>query len=395
MWWGNGGAADDTGGNGGAGVRRQLSGVIRTADVSVVDTDINDPQFNGFLANDTLDSAQPVASPVTVVGSVNLGGKGDPAGKNYKWGDADDVFKVPLVAGQVVELLVGLSADAQNDADLCIVSAEGALAGCSLSTGERECVKATTSGDYFVWVNEFSSASVYNLRISAPGQGAPCANEVAPASAMVPGQILGLSAAASKATAQAVGVTAAAAARGTALRAMQAAGVAVRAAAPGSALAVDVIQLPEETAARSEALGTLKYSIAGATVARARQKAAQRGIVAPSALMNTLLTLHYAKALQHSGAYAAAEPNWIMQRLGTAVGTYPPADGGYASQRWHYEQINLAVGHGRGRRPGHPADAAAPGGHHRRRCDAEPRRPACPTGQQWPQLHQHHHCGGR
>ena len=152
-----------------------LGGSIRAADVSTVDSDTNDPNQSGFSANDGPASAQAITSPITVVGSVNLVRQGPTAGRNYVVGDEFDWFRLPLKAGQVVELFVGLPSGASNDADLCVVSTNAQNVACSVSTTQRECVRAVTDGDYYVVVAEFSSASVYNLRVSAPGAGVPTA----------------------------------------------------------------------------------------------------------------------------------------------------------------------------------------------------------------------------
>lgn len=327
------------GGNGSSGPYT-LGGTLLAADVSMVDSDTNDPTQSGFVANDTPATAQALVTPVTVVGSVNLKGRGPVDGMNYGWGDEEDYFKVSLKAGQVVELLVGQTvADPANDADLCVVSTDAAVYSCSLSVTARECVKVTKDTDYYVIVNEVSSVSAYNLRISAPGQGGACDNLTASASAMVPGQLLAVPATG----VEAVG-SGRAAKRDLAHRAMRAAGVSVRATGVASSLPVDVIDLPRTAHARRTALATLRLSTQTRDVAAAHTQAvqdAQGGAAPADALPEGVAQLRYAKALRASGGYAAVEPNWLMQRTGALVGTYPPADTDYASQRWHYEQIAL------------------------------------------------------
>lgn len=321
-----------------------LGGTIRAADVSTVDSDTNDPNQTGFSANDTPGTAQVITSPITVVGAVNLVRQGPTAGRNYTVGDEYDWFRLPLKAGQVVELFVGLPSGASNDADLCVVSTNAQNVACSVSTTQRECVRAVADGDYYVVVAEFSSASVYNLRVSAPGAGVPCDVEVAPASSMVPGQLL--------ATHRSVQAALAASAQRqlrTQSHALARAGGATVLAAEPQGLAVDVVQLPTgptgRTAARA-ALAALDPQRAMAAQAQRKQVlAAERGSAdtAPLAeeLAEAVAFFRYAKALQAAGGYAAVEPNWLMERLAAPVGTFPPADDRYSSQRWHYEQIGL------------------------------------------------------
>jgi len=315
-----------------------LSGSIQAADVSTVDSDTNDPNQTGFVPNDEPASAQDLTSPVTVVGAVNLVGKGPAAGRNFSVGDSEDWFRVSLKAGQVVELLVGLSAGATNDADLCVVSTDAQSVACSTNVTERECVRAVADGDYYVVVDEFDSSSVYNLRISAPGAGVACSTEVAPASARVGGQLLAVH----RSPSTGVG-TVAAAARTQALGRVRAGGARVQTAAEGG-LPVDVIDLPPTAAGRAAALATLR-----GTAARQQALAAALAQRDPPAtaddrtqsLRSQLHLWRYAKALQHQGGYQAVEPNWLVQTQAALVGDWPPGDVRVSAQRWHYEQIGL------------------------------------------------------
>jgi serine protease len=322
-----------------------LGGSIRAADVTTVDSDTNDPNQTGFSANDTPTTAQVITSPITVVGAVNLVRQGPTAGRNYTVGDEYDWFSLPLKAGQVVELFVGLPSGASNDADLCVVSTNAQNVACSVSTTQRECVRAVADGDYYVVVAEFSSASVYNLRISAPGAGVPCEVEVAPADAMVPGQLL----ASHRRVQVAMAASAQRQQRAQTQALARAGGAAVLEAVP-QGLAVDVVQLPLTAGGRPAALAALaaldtRRAAAEAPALRKQVQAAERGAApeVPQAqeLAEAVAFFRYAKALQAIGGYAAVEPNWLMDRTAAPVGLFPPADDRYSSQRWHYEQIGL------------------------------------------------------
>jgi serine protease len=331
-----------------------LSGSIQAADVSTVDTDTNDPNQTGFVPNDEPSTAQQLTSPITVVGAVNLVGKGPAAGRNFTVGDTEDWFRVSLKAGQVVELLVGLSASATNDADLCVVSTDAQNAACSAGTSERECVRAVADGDYYVVVDEFDSSSVYNLRISAPGAGVACSTEVSPASARVDGQLLAVHRPASTGVRGALAQPANQ--RVQALGRVREGGARVQAALAGG-LPVDVIDLPASSAGRAAALAALAGTAAPSTAAtlatRKRALAASpaplgsqaaAAVDAADAAGRVWRQVHawrYAKALQRQGGYLAVEPNWLVQTQGALVGPWPPEDVRVTAQRWHYEQIGL------------------------------------------------------
>jgi serine protease len=314
-----------------------LSGTIRAANVNMVDSDTNDPAQSDYRVNDSPLQAQSLVSPVTLVGAVNLPGKGPSAGRHYASGDEQDWFKVSLKQGQVVELLVG-EADG-NDADLCVASADASTVGCSVSTTERECVRVTEDGDYYIAVDEFSKSSVYNLRIAAPGLAAACENTVAPASAFVPNQLLAMP----KVRAGRAGAGTQAAGQGhrrQALSTLGRAGLQVDEAAAGDAVPIDLIRLPAPAAARAQALQQLR---AGPDAEQMRRRlSAGAGSGAPiHPVVEALQLFRLAKTIRSTGAYRSVEPNWIMQTQGALVGSFPASDWHYPSQRWHYEQIRL------------------------------------------------------
>lgn len=318
-----GGGGDDAPATG-----RTLGGTIQAADVSTVDSDTNDPQQTGFVPNDTPGTAQRITSPLTVVGSVNHVRKGPSAGRNYTVGDEDDWFRLTLRAGQVVELFVGLDDSSDNDADLCVISTDAGSAGCSLGVTERECVQAATDGDYYVLVNEYSSASVYNLRISAPGAGTPCSTMVHPVSAHVPGQLIASHAGGEQT-----------ASRMQARALAQAGGARVHGALGGAA---DVIDLPADASARRAALAAFLPDIPSKRALASQAVAASPVAASDHEAVLSMVRFHrYAKAVRTAGGYAAVEPNWLMETTASNVGSFPPGDVRYSSQRWHYEQIAL------------------------------------------------------
>lgn len=85
-----------------------ISGVISVAASTAVDSDVNDPEAP-FQSNNTPATAQPISNPVTLGGYVNQPGAGD-AGRSQAFpGDISDFYRVVLVAGETITLLVAES----------------------------------------------------------------------------------------------------------------------------------------------------------------------------------------------------------------------------------------------------------------------------------------------
>ncbi len=311
-----------------------LSGRIALASNSAADSDLNDVgQVNQgrYVVNDLPTQAQRVTAPLLLVGTVNQPGTG-PAGNNFSPGDADDWLEVELVAGQVVELesamdpVLSVSNPNAADLDLYVRSVDDTLTGQSIGTSTRyECVRVTRTTTYRINVYAFSSASIYNLRIGAPGTAADCAESTA-APVAVAGQLI----AQPRASA--------------ALQTLAVPGLS----APAGATAErrpHLLTLADTPAARLQALRAVRGQAVPSPVKETRQIGATLAAAAeadsPAQRQTDLLKL--AKALQATGAYDYVQPNHIHQRLQVPqlVGTFPPNDRSYVYQRWHYEQINL------------------------------------------------------
>ncbi|MFN7696258.1 MAG: S8 family serine peptidase [Burkholderiales bacterium] len=256
-------------------------------------------------------------------------------------------------------MLVGISKESNNDADLCVVSADANTVGCSTSTTERECVRVTKDGDYFISVSEFTSSSVYNLRIAAPGQAATCTTTASASSSFVANQLLAIPKRVD--AKQSLGREAGTTARPTlgaqplpmqemrrgALAKLRAAGVVVHEAPSDDVAPIDLIRLPESANARAKALEQLR---SGNDADQMRRRmAASKAVASPSATSNTnaeavadaIQLFMLAKEISSSGAYESVEPNWVMETLGALIGAFPPPDRLFPAQRWHYEQIRL------------------------------------------------------
>lgn len=141
-----------------------LSGTIATSTSQTVDSDTNDPAHTA-ISNDDPASPQSIPSPVTLGGYVNQPGTGEP-GRSQQSGDVDDYFRVELLAGQSITMLVGEFA--QADADLYLFDEQGFVVDFSVDTGRVESVSVPADGTYFVNAYAFFGATNYILAIGTP-----------------------------------------------------------------------------------------------------------------------------------------------------------------------------------------------------------------------------------
>lgn len=164
-----------------------VSGSILPSAAQVVDSDTNDPS-NPLRDNSSLSRAQSIPNPITVGGYVSLPGEGA-EGQLDTEGDSEDFYRVELLRGQVLTLLV---ADFRTaDADLYLFDEGGALLDFSLSTQELETLVAPRDGTYFVNVSAFSGATNYSLSIGSAGllEGAALA-VYREQRAVIPGEVI-------------------------------------------------------------------------------------------------------------------------------------------------------------------------------------------------------------
>ena len=135
-----------------------VSGTITAAQGSVADGDVNDPNAP-YTPNDDFATAQSIANPATVGGYVNQPGFGAP-GPSTAVGDWSDIYRVTLVAGQVLTVTVG---DAiAGDVDLFLVDENGFLVDSSEGVDVLETITVLAAGTYFIEVYAFDGASNYN-----------------------------------------------------------------------------------------------------------------------------------------------------------------------------------------------------------------------------------------
>lgn len=143
-----------------------LHGEVLPPAFSAVDSDINDPNAD-YRDNDTFDQAQSILNPVVLAGYVNLPGQGAP-GRSFVSGDLEDVYRVNLLADDVIVLVIGQPSRA--DLDLYLYRAEDALlVDAALGTGANEILEAPYDGEFLIVVRfpnrdqTSDGATVYNL----------------------------------------------------------------------------------------------------------------------------------------------------------------------------------------------------------------------------------------
>ena len=138
-----------------------ISGTISASPSQAVDWDNNDPANSG-RSNDTLALAQSIANPITLGGYVNQPETGAP-GRSYTSGDRDDYFRIELLAGQRITMLV---ADFQQaDADLYLYDTDGNILDFSIESGQVESLDVPADGTYLVNVFAYDGATNYILAI--------------------------------------------------------------------------------------------------------------------------------------------------------------------------------------------------------------------------------------
>ena len=296
--------------------RPVVSGTIIPAGGTAVDSDVNDP-LAPFAPNDDFPEAQRIPNPVTLGGYANAPGAG-PEGRSRAEGDEFDAFRVGLLGGQVVTLLIA-SEDVNDDLDLYLLDLDGQIVDASVADAARVesiVVPEGASGEFFLAIRAFSGASKYLLNIGQPVSNMAPATRVS--DAFVPGELI-------------VQLADEPASKDSALDGLRLLG------ARGSRA--------HETVSRNmlvtlDDLGTQHERIAGARqgIDSLRQSAlpfgplrTRDGIMA--AKLETLLT---AKALARDPAVAAATPNYLHD----LHATFTPDDLNYRFQ-WHYPQISL------------------------------------------------------
>jgi serine protease len=273
------------------------------------DSDTNDPSLPA-VHNNTLATAQNLPNPVTVGGYVAQPLAG-PTGQLFTQGDVDDLFQVDLLAGQMVELVLGTEALARDDLDLGLYSVSGVLIDASVGIERIERLTVPATGTYIIRVEAFSGASTYTLSV---GQAASITSlgMTSLRDEFVPGQAI-------------VRMKQTLVARGQ-----------MKSDADSLASAVGMARVagePDRDMLLELTNDGLRLQAAG--VENAESLLPEELRFADSAQRARYETLMALKELRHDQRVEYAEPNRIFRV------TAFPNDPLYARQQWHYAQISL------------------------------------------------------
>jgi serine protease len=143
-----------------------------------VDGDTNNPE-DPLRLNNTIATAQPISAPTTLGGYVNQRGTGEPGAVRFR-GDVNDFFRVDLLAGQTVTMLVADSERA--DADLYLYDINDEVVEFSIGIGGVESLLIPADGIYVINVFSFSGATNYSLAIGTDNTAAGAKSAVAASS---------------------------------------------------------------------------------------------------------------------------------------------------------------------------------------------------------------------
>lgn len=289
-----------------------VSGSIQVPATAAADGDVNDPDAP-YVANDRAEEAQPLPNPVTVGGYANQPGAGEP-GRSAELGDALDVYRVTLAAGQTITLEI---ADPEaGDLDLFLLGLDEDLIDSSEGTGGSELLSVTTAGTYYLMVTAYRGASNYVLSIGSAA-GSAVGSTLRLRDDFLPGQVI-------------VRFQERAAANGIGsgpVRAAASLGLVAKAGLPGRSMLFGIAdaQQPVQAtvgrlrASQSSQTGFLDRVLrrADATTRRKRE------------------TIRMIKALRGRAEVRFAEPNYLRRAYATL-----PDDPRYPTQ-WHYPLINL------------------------------------------------------
>ncbi len=279
--------------------RYSISGVITAADSSLVDSDVNDPQAF-YLENNYFSTAQPVGNPLNLAGYVNVPYRGE-EGRSFVSGDRDDVFRVDLIAGQRVTLIIS-DGSSDNDLDLIVYNLQEQMVAESKGITATEQVVVAEAGHYYIHVHAYAGASNYtlNVGVNAPvSRGGFSIN-----SAFVEGE--------------AVVVLKEAGADSRVM--MNKYGLKTPSVAESG---IQLWRLPKEPGARIASLKGLGL-----------QPARMGALALTPSQQRKRETLYMIKALAQDPRVASVEPNYIYQP--TAL-----VDDEYYNRQWHYPLISL------------------------------------------------------
>ena len=284
-----------------------LGGTITAPAGTAVDGDVNDPNAPSIPNNDSI-SAQAIPNPVTVGGYVNVPGAGE-IGSLQASGDISDYYRVNLIAGQTITLLV---ADPTiGDPDLYLWDAAGVnILDFSVNVGTVESLIVPFGGEFLVEAFAFGGASNYVLIIGQT-QIASASGGFRLSDEFVPGEVVMRYSPSVALTAQ----------QAAAQPFMSSLGLQRQGGAPDRAMLLVLAEQPNRVELLQSQVGD------SATVDRL-------GALANEEQRQKFETLMVIKALNHEPSVEYAQPNYYVKAMAV------PNDEAYPLQ-WHYPLINL------------------------------------------------------
>ena len=310
-----------------------VSGQLLVPATSRSDGDVNDP-FAPLAPNDRDLQAQVMPNPVVIGGYVNEPGAG-PEGRSSAIGDELDFYRMELLAGQTIELVMPSATADGDDADLFLFKVSQAPidendepVASSLGTGQVEVIDVPAAPDggddeYFIVVSVFGGAPMYRLSVGQSGIQST-APQLRLNDDFIPGELI--------VTLKDADDPSVKSTTGDAVLATRY-GMRRKGGDPARAM---LLELPADT---STTLSAMTPWSRGGRASMAASPAGAAGASKPGNAAATwrrkLDTLLYAKRLRADPAVRFADPNRVMRPTAT------PNDPGYAIQRWHYEQIQL------------------------------------------------------
>lgn len=142
--------------------RFRINGTAKAPTNTAVDNDLNDVNAP-FASNNSFAEAQPIPSPLTLGGYVNVPGAG-PRGRSFANGDENDFYAVSLAGGMQLGLYIS-DAGAGADLDLYLYDQAQTIVDASVGTEAVETLTVPAAGTYFVVVYAYEGASNYTLTI--------------------------------------------------------------------------------------------------------------------------------------------------------------------------------------------------------------------------------------
>jgi serine protease len=307
-----------------------VAGSLQVSTISRSDSDVNDP-LAPFAPNDSDAQAQLMPNPVVIGGYVNLPGAG-PDGRSSNSGDELDFYRMNLVAGQLIELVIPSATTGGDDADLFLFDAADAPidendepVDFSELTGQVEQVTVPADGEYFVVVLAFDGASLYRLSVGQ-ATDSTAVPSLRLSDEFIPGELI--------VTLKGAGEPGVKTSQSESLLATR---FGLRRKG-GDASRAMLLRLPDDAEPFvAETMSRIRGAAAKRTAAAGQASGGtpRRWRGASVAQQRRIDTLLYAKLLRRDPNVRSADLNRVMRT------TRVPNDPGYQTQRWHYELIQL------------------------------------------------------